>query len=116
MFLFLYLITHRKNLEKQLDFPNTKQNYFIQSNTNKLMPQGFLQPCLMSAFHKFFGRYNDQIYKYKLSLSHMLSEIFHTNGQTVFDGGLLRIYDQETTASATGRQGMLTLPRDLIPP
>jgi hypothetical protein len=25
------------------------------------------------------GRYNDQIYNYKLSLSHMLCDIFHTN-------------------------------------
>jgi hypothetical protein len=34
---------------------------------------------LMSAFCKVYGRYNDLIYNYKLSLSHMLSDIFHTN-------------------------------------
>ena len=47
--------------------------------TDKLMLQGFLQSRLMSAFRKFYGRYNDLIYNYKLSLSHMLSDIFHTN-------------------------------------
>jgi hypothetical protein len=47
--------------------------------TEKLMLQGFLQSRLMSAFHKFYGRYNDLIYNYTLSLSHMLFDIFHTN-------------------------------------
>jgi hypothetical protein len=47
--------------------------------TDKLMLQGFLQSRLMSAFRKFYGRYNDIIYDYKHSLSHMLSDIFHTN-------------------------------------
>jgi hypothetical protein len=47
--------------------------------TDKLILQGFLQSYLMSAFRKFYGRYNDLIYDYKLSLSHMLSDIFHTN-------------------------------------
>jgi hypothetical protein len=45
--------------------------------TDKLMLQIFLLSTLMSAFRKFYGRYNDLIYK--LSLSHMLSDIFHTN-------------------------------------
>jgi hypothetical protein len=39
--------------------------------TDKLMLQGFLKSRLMSAFRKFYGRYNDLIYNYKLSLSHM---------------------------------------------
>jgi hypothetical protein len=47
--------------------------------TDKLMLQGFLQSRLMSAFRKFYGLYNDLIYNYKLSLSHILSDIFHTN-------------------------------------
>jgi hypothetical protein len=38
---------------------------------DKLMLQGFLQSPLMSAFCKFYGRHNDQIYDYKLSLSHI---------------------------------------------
>jgi hypothetical protein len=44
--------------------------------TDMLMLQGFLQSQLMSAFCRFYGRYNDLIYNYKLSLSHMLSDIF----------------------------------------
>jgi hypothetical protein len=47
--------------------------------TDKLMLQKFIQSHLMSAFCKFYGRYNDLIHNYKLSLSHMLSVIFHTN-------------------------------------
>jgi hypothetical protein len=47
--------------------------------TDKLMLHGFLQSRLMSAFRKFYGRYNDLIHSYKLSLSHMLSDIFHSN-------------------------------------
>jgi hypothetical protein len=46
---------------------------------DKLMLQGFLQSRLMSAFRKFYGCYNYLIYNYKLSLSHMLFDIFHTN-------------------------------------
>jgi hypothetical protein len=41
---------------------------------DKLMLQGFLQPRLMSAFGKFYGRYNDLIQNYKLSFSHMMSD------------------------------------------
>ena len=47
--------------------------------TYKLIIQGFLESRLMSAFRKFYGRYNDLIHNYQLSLSHMLSDIFHTN-------------------------------------
>jgi hypothetical protein len=47
--------------------------------TNKLIIQGFLQSRLMSAICKFYDRYNDPIHNYKLSLSHMLSDIFHSN-------------------------------------
>jgi hypothetical protein len=47
--------------------------------TDKLMLQGFIESRLMSAFRKFNGRYDDLIYNYKLSLSHMLFDIFHTN-------------------------------------
>jgi hypothetical protein len=43
--------------------------------TDKLMLQGFLQSSLRSEFRKFY----DLIYNYKLSLSHLLSDIFHTN-------------------------------------
>jgi hypothetical protein len=34
---------------------------------------------LQAAFRKFYGRYNDLIYPYKLSLGHMLSDMFHNN-------------------------------------
>jgi hypothetical protein len=47
--------------------------------TNKLMSQGFQQSRLQAAFREFYGRYNDRIYPYNLSLGHMLSDMFHTN-------------------------------------
>jgi hypothetical protein len=31
------------------------------------------------AFRKFYGRYNDLICPYNLSLGHMLSDMFYTN-------------------------------------
>jgi hypothetical protein len=49
----------------------------------ELMIQGFLQYRLMSGFRKFYERFNDTIYNYKLSLRYMLSDIFHTNNYTV---------------------------------
>jgi hypothetical protein len=47
--------------------------------TNKLMSQGFQLSRLQAAFRKFYGRYNDLICPYNLSLGHMLSDMFHTN-------------------------------------
>jgi hypothetical protein len=49
--------------------------------TNKLMSQGFLlsRQCWHAAFSKFYGRYNDLICPYNLSLGYMLSDLFHTN-------------------------------------
>jgi hypothetical protein len=54
-------------------------NQFSRLLTDKLIIQGFLQSRLMSAFRKFYGSYNDLIHIYKLSLGHMLSDIFHSN-------------------------------------
>ena len=47
--------------------------------TNKLMSQGFQLSRLQAAFRKFYGRYNDLICPYNLSLGRMLSDMFHTN-------------------------------------
>ena len=38
---------------------------------------------LQAAFRKFYGRYNDLICSYNLSLGHMLSDMFHTNRYAV---------------------------------
>jgi hypothetical protein len=47
--------------------------------TDLLKCSGLLHLHLMSAFCKFYGRYNNLIYNNKLSLCHMFSDIFHTN-------------------------------------
>jgi hypothetical protein len=47
--------------------------------TNKLMSEGFQLSRLQAAFRKFYGRYNDRIFSYNLSLGHMLSDMSHTN-------------------------------------
>jgi hypothetical protein len=69
-------ITHIHNIHTIWRF--TYDQFLSQGRllTDKLMLQGFLHSRLMSAFRKFYGRYNDLIYNYKLSLSHMLSDIF----------------------------------------
>ena len=46
---------------------------------NKLMSQGFQVSRLQEAFRKFYGRYNDLICSYNLSLGHMLSDMFYTH-------------------------------------
>ena len=48
--------------------------------TKKLMMQGYNESRLKSSFRKFYGRYNDLVCDYKLSLSHMLTDLFHTLG------------------------------------
>ena len=44
--------------------------------TNKLMSQGFQLSRLQAAFRKFYGRYNDLICPFNLSLGRMLSDMF----------------------------------------
>ena len=54
---------------------------FFKANqllTKKLMLQGYNESRLKSSFRKFYGRYNDFFSDYKLSLSHMLTDLFHT--------------------------------------
>jgi hypothetical protein len=46
--------------------------------TNKLMLHGYNESHLKSTFRKFYGRYNDLVCDYKLSLAHMLNDLFHT--------------------------------------
>jgi hypothetical protein len=51
--------------------------------TNKLMLQGCNESRLKSSFRKFYGRYNDLVCDYKLSLAHMLKDLLHTICSTV---------------------------------
>ena len=55
------------------------ENFFKRGQllTKKLMLQGYNECRLKSSFRKFYGRYNDLICDYKLSLSHMLNDLFH---------------------------------------
>ena len=46
--------------------------------TNKLMLQGYYESRLKSSFRKLHGRYNDLVCDYKLSLAHMLNDLFYT--------------------------------------
>jgi hypothetical protein len=43
------------------------------------MLQGNNESRLKSSFRKFYGHYNDFVCDYKLSLAHMLNDLFHTN-------------------------------------
>jgi hypothetical protein len=42
------------------------------------MLQGYNESRLKSSFRKFYGGYNDLFCDYKLSLAHMLNDLFHT--------------------------------------
>jgi hypothetical protein len=46
--------------------------------TKKLMLQGYNESRLKSSFRKFYGRYNGLVCDYKLSLAHLLNDLFHT--------------------------------------
>ena len=46
--------------------------------TKKLMLQAYNESRFKSSFRKFYGRYNDLVCDYKFSLSHMLTDLFHT--------------------------------------
>jgi hypothetical protein len=72
---------------------------------------------LQAAFLKFYGRYNDLINPYILSLGHMLSDMFHAL-DTDLDYGSYSLPNLEKwlTAGVIDRQGMLTHPWHLIPP
>ena len=56
------------------------ENFFKrgQQLTKKLMLQGYNECRLKSSFRKFYGRYNDLVYDYKLSPSVMLNDLSHT--------------------------------------
>jgi hypothetical protein len=46
--------------------------------TKKLMLQGHNESRIKSSFCKFYGRYNDLVCDFKLSLVCMLNDLFHT--------------------------------------
>jgi hypothetical protein len=62
--------------------------FLVRGNllTDKLMSQGFQLSRLQAAFRKFYGRYNDLICPYNLSLGNMLSDMFHTNRNRAHGG------------------------------
>jgi hypothetical protein len=45
---------------------------------NKLLLQSYNESRLKSSFRTFYGRHNDLVCEYKLSLAHMLDDLFHT--------------------------------------
>jgi hypothetical protein len=57
-----------------LEFPSPKDDLYIVR-----MKMVMLLSTRMWLFRKFYGRHNDLIHNYKLSLSLMLSDIFHFN-------------------------------------
>jgi hypothetical protein len=54
-----------------------------QITYKKLMLLGYNESCLKASFCKFYGRFNDLVCDYKLSLAHMLKDLFHILCQTV---------------------------------
>jgi hypothetical protein len=62
---------------------NKKQGKLL---TKKLMLQGY-ECRLKSSFCNFYSRYNDLICDYRLSLAHMLNDLFHTRFQSGSDEG-----------------------------
>jgi hypothetical protein len=91
--------------------------------TNKLMLQGYRESHLESSFRKFYGRYYDLVCNCRLSLAHVLNNLFHTICWTVVPMLALATGDPVclvstggARAGVTGRQRMLAPPRHLILP
>jgi hypothetical protein len=38
---------------------------------------GYNKSCFQPSFHKVYGRYNDLVFDYKLSLAYMVNDLFH---------------------------------------
>jgi hypothetical protein len=51
------------------------------------MLQGYNVSRLKSSVYKFYGRYNDLVYDYKLSLAHMPDDLLDCHFHTGFDDG-----------------------------
>jgi hypothetical protein len=85
------------------------------------MSHGFLQSRLQATFRKFYGCYNDLVCQYNLCLGQMLWYVSYQSlshfWYTDLDYGSNRLPELELgfTAGVTGRQGILTPPRHLIP-
>jgi hypothetical protein len=76
----VYIHVYRSVFDLQELARNTI-SFFLRGSlfANKLMSQGFQLSRLQAVFRKFYGRYNDLISPYNLSLGHMLYDMFHTN-------------------------------------
>jgi hypothetical protein len=69
-------IGYTLSLSKCSLIPSTCKRYigFLVDSVS----QTYNESRLKSSFRKFYGRYNDFICNYKLSLAHMLNDLFHT--------------------------------------
>ena len=63
-------------------FLHSYEAEFVQKllrDNNKKLPASFNHTFrYKSSFRKFYGRYNDLVCGYNLSLAHMLNDLFHT--------------------------------------
>jgi hypothetical protein len=99
----------------------SRQSTYKQVDVTRVSTVSFTQ----AAFRKFYGRYNDLICPYNLSLGHMLSDMFHTNQSAVLDTLIFTVVrsvyltwknENRAHGECDRSNGMLTPPWHLIPP
>jgi hypothetical protein len=67
--MYVLISIHFIFFERQLHLKKEMFSFFLQ---------GYNECLLKSSFRKFYGRYNDLDCDYKLSLAHILNDLFHT--------------------------------------
>jgi hypothetical protein len=83
------------------------------------MLRGYNESRLELSFRKFYGRYDNLVCDYKLPLTHMLDDLFHTICETIIPilalttGNPVYLF---STAGVTDQQRMLNPPWHLILP
>jgi hypothetical protein len=94
----------------------------ITNNKSWYCMQVYNESRLKSSFRKFYGCYNDLVCDYKLSLAHMLNDLFHTICSTVVSilalttGNPVYLISTKAHGRCDRQQRMLTPPWHLILP
>ena len=100
-----------------------QKNYSTNDQGRVNQNYKFHEPPGHGFLRKFYGRYNDLVCPYDLSLSQVLYDMFQDNCKAVFIhwfwlqiAPFVTRLDNWLTAGMTDQQGMLTPARHLIPP
>jgi hypothetical protein len=73
------IISENRKCGKRVDYMSEKGIKTIDLSTTATVRRLIWEWFYKNISRKFYGRYNDIIYPYNLSVVHMLSDMFHNN-------------------------------------